>query len=328
MSLRADTRLVATAALLALAAIGAVTGNVWAAFHATTNSAGNRVVGAPDWVAPTVSSSVIRKTQGGTPGFIHQGGTYNAFAAVSDTGNPASGIASAAGNMSTLTTGQGSAPLTSGSFAIAGTSYNVRTGTLTADSTLAAGTYAYSLTSADAAGNQGTQTGYFVIVDNTAPTAADVQTTNKTGNVAGRPDIGDTVTFTFSEPIDPESVLPGWTGAATSVVARIERDSPPNNRFAVYNATNATQLPLGTVNLGRPDYVAANTSFGASGTSSTMIQSGNAITITLGTASGATTTTGNTAAMIWTASALATDRAGNAEGTTARTETGAADKDF
>ena len=59
-----------------------------------------------------------------------------------------------------------------------------------------------------------------------------------------------------------------------------------------------------------------------------MVQSGNAITITLGTASAATTTAASTGSMIWTPSASAYDRAGNAGTTTARTETGTADREF
>jgi hypothetical protein len=165
-----------------------------------------------------------------------------------------------------------------------------------------------------------------VIVDNTAPTAADIQAANKAGSTAGKPELGDTVTYTFSEPIDPHSILANWTGAATNVVVRISNAT--NDPLTVYNAANTTQLPLGSVALGRNDYVTANATFGASGTASTMVQSGNSITITLGTASAGPTTAASTGSMIWTPSASAYDRAGNAETTTARTETGSADKEF
>jgi hypothetical protein len=314
--------------LLVLLAIGGTANSVWAAFGAKATNAGNRLTAAADWIPPAASSSVIVKTQGGTPGFIRQGGSYRVYANVSDTGNPASGVASVLANVSTITAGQSAAALSSGAFALGGTNYNYGTGSLTANASLAAGTYTHSLTSTDGAGNRRTQTGYAVTVDNTAPTASDIQTTNKSGNVSGRPEIGDTVIFTFSEPIDPNSVLAGWTGAATNVVARIDNDIPVNDRLAVYNATNATQLPLGTINLGRGDYVWENTTFGASGTPSTMTQSANAITITLGTASGEPATTRSSGPMVWSPSATATDRAGNAESTATRTETGTADKDF
>ena len=237
-------------------------------------------------------------------------------------------MASVTANLATVTTGQTAAPLALGSFPIGAESDNYRTANLTANAVLTAGTYTYSLTSTDKAGRARTQTGYTVTVDNTVPSAADIQTTNKSGNTAGKPELGDTVIFTFSEQIDPSSILAGWSGASTNVVARINNNTPTNDQLAIYNAANATQLPLGTVNLGRTDYVTANTTFGASGTASTMTQSTNAITVTLGTASAGPTTTLLAGAMIWSPSATATDRAGNAESTTTRTETGTADKDF
>jgi hypothetical protein len=315
-------------ALLALLATAETVGNVWAAWTATTTSTADRVTATADWSPPTASSSLIAKTEGGTPGFIRRGGTYNVYGNISDTGHPASGIASVVGNPSTITTGQSAAALASGSFTIGGTNYSHRTGNLTANATLAEGSYTYSLTSTDAAANSRTQTGYTVTVDNTVPTAADIQTTNRGGNIAGRPDIGDTVILTFSEPIDPNSVLAGWTGASTNVVVRIDNNTPTNDRLAIRNAANTAQLPLGTVNLGRTDYVFATTTFGASGTASTITQSDNAITITLGTASSGPTTAGFTGSVIWSPSATATDRAGNAQSTATRTETGTADKDF
>jgi hypothetical protein len=51
-------------------------------------------------------------------------------------------------------------------------------------------------------------------------------------------------------------------------------------------------------------------------------------TVVLGTASGATTTSGTTTSMIWYAASGATDRAGNPTATTPITEDGAADKEF
>ena len=310
-------------AMLAFAASAAV---AWALYTDNSTSDGNQFVAAADWVAPTASSSVIGKSQGGVPGYIKQGGTYMLYANVADTGAPASGMASVNANATAITTGQGAAALSSGSFASGGIAYNYRSATLTANAVLAAGNYSYSLASKDIAGNSGTQSGYPVIVDNTAPTAADIQTTNKAGNTLGRPDLGDTVAYTFSEPIDPHSILANWTGASTGVVVRITNAT--GDPLTVFNAANTTQLPLGSINLGRNDYVSASATFGASGTASTMVLSGNAITITLGTASAGPSIASTTGTMTWTPSASAYDRAGNAETTTARTETGSADREF
>ena len=60
-----------------------------------------------------------------------------------------------------------------------------------------------------------------------------------------------------------------------------------------------------------------------------MVQSGAAITVTLGTlSSGSVGTAGSTGAMSWSPSATATDLAGNACSTSAVTESGTADKEF
>ena len=317
----------AVATLLTVLLGMAVTASVaWALYTDTVASDGNELVAATDWVAPTASASVIGKSQGGVPGFVKQGGTYMVYANAGDTGAPASGVSSVTANASAITTGQGAAALSAGSFAIGGVAYGYRSATLTANASLPAGTYTYSLTSKDVAANSGTQAGYTVTVDNSAPTAADVQAANKAGGTAGRPELGDTVTFTLSEPIDPNSILPNWTGAATGVVVRITNAS--GDPLTVYNAANTTQLPLGSVNLGRNDYVSSSATFGASGTASTMVQSGNSVTITLGTASSGPTTAATTGTMTWTPSASAYDRAANAAATTARTETGAADREF
>jgi len=319
--------IVVLAALLALAGLG---GGVWGLYSGSSSNAGDELVAASDLTAPTASSSVIGKTQGGVPGYIHQGGTYNVYANVADSGAPASGIASVTGDVSAITAALTATPLTAGAFTMGGTSYGYRSATLTTNAVLAAATYPYTLTSKDGATNTRTQSGFSVVVDNTVPTASDVQTTNKAGNNAGRPEIGDTIIFTFSEPIDPISVLASWTGASTSVVTRIDNNvfSPNFDGLTIYNAANSLPLALGTVNLGHKDYVSANATFGATGTASTMVMSGNTITVTLGTASSGTSTAGGNGTMVWSPSVNAFDRAANAQSATASTETGAADKDF
>lgn len=324
---RARPRQLATVAVFALLlGLTVATGTVLALYTGNAASNGNELVAASDWVAPTASSSVIAKSQGGVPGYIKQGGAYLVYANVSDSGAPASGVSSVSANASTITTGQSAVALSAGAFTIGGGTYNFRSATLNANAILSAGTYSYSLTSKDLAANSRTQGGYTVIVDNTAPTATDIQTVNKSGNTAGKPELGDSVTYTFSEPIDPHSILANWTGEATGVVVRITNSS--GDPLTVFNAANSAQLSLGSVNLGRGDYVSSSATFGATGTPSTMVQSGNTITVTLGTASSGPSTGTGTGTMTWTPSANAYDRAGNAETTTARAETGSADREF
>jgi hypothetical protein len=96
----------------------------------------------------------------------------------------------------------------------------------------------------------------------------------------------------------------------------------------VLNASTMAQLPLGTIDLGRKDYVSKTTTFGASGTAATMALSGTAITVILGTPSATAGTAAATGTMTWTPSSTVTDPAGNAMSTTAVNESGTADKDF
>jgi hypothetical protein len=192
------------------------------------------------------------------------------------------------------------------------------------------GAYTLRVVATDGAGNSGSAITTFTM-DNTAPAGTDVQTSNVGGGISGRPELGDKVTFTFSETIKPASVLTAWSGSATNVVVRVNDGGVlGNDTLTVWNAENSTQLPLGTVNLGRSDYVLANVTFGATGTASTMLQNGSSITITLGTPSSLlnlSTALGN-GMMQWTPAAGATDLAGNACSTAAATESGAADPEF
>jgi len=302
--------------------------SVWGNFTSTAANPGNSITAATDFRAPTASASTIGKTAGGIAGQIKKGATYYVYANVSDSGNPASGVASVTANVNSLTSGATAVALSAGSFNSGGVAYGYRSAAQTAGTSLAAGSYPYSLTLTDVAGNSQTQSGFSVTVDNTGPTGTDVQTPS-VGTTNGLAQAGDTISFTFSKAIDPNSILSGWSGSSTGVVVRLNNGSGSgNDTVTVYNAANATQLPLGSVNLGRADYTGASITFGATGTASSMTMSGNTITVTLGTQSAAATTAAATGTMIWTPSASATDPAGNAASTTAVTESGAADKDF
>jgi hypothetical protein len=301
---------------------------VWGSFASTAASSGNTITAASDFRAPSASASAIGKTVGGLVGAIKKAGTYYVYANVGDTGNPASGVSTATANVSSITSGSTAVALAAGSFIANGVTYNRRSASLTAGSSLAAGGYSYSLTLTDVAGNSATQSGFSVSVDNTAPVGSDVQTTNS-GTVNGLAETGDNLTFTYSKAVDPNSILSGWSSGAANVVVRLNNGTGSNNdTVTVFNSTNATQLPLGSINLGRADYTSASITFGATGTASSMTTSGNTVTIVLGTQSAAATTAAATGTMSWTPSASATDAAGNAVSTTAATESGAADKEF
>lgn len=277
-----------------------------------------------DVVAPSIAGSVLSKTTPYLAGSIKPSGSFYVYADVTDTGANASGVASVTADVSSIRAGATALALVAGSYTAQGVSFNYRSASRVADAK-PAGTYSYSIRAVDNAGNVATGS-FTVIVDATAPSAADVQSANG-GATVGRPELGDSITFTYSEQIDPQTILSGWTGAATNVVVRFTNNGSTDG-LAIWNAANTAQLRLGSVNT-NGDYVSANLNFGATGTPSTMIQSGSTITITLGTASSTSVRTNSTArAMVWTPSAIATDAAGNACSTAATTETGANDVDL
>ena len=312
-------------ALLALAAVlaaGTSLGTTVAAFTDQTSSAGNNVTAATDTQAPTLTPIVIAKTTGGSEaGSIRAGAAYRVYATVADTGAPASGVASVTANVSAITAGQTAVPMTAGSFAVDGVTYNRRSAELTTQAGLPNGPRAFSVTGVDVASNSATANGT-VTIDNTAPTAGNVQTTNAPGNIAGRAEEGDSMTWTFSEPIQPGSLLAGWTGAARSVTVVLTNNGG-GDEITVYSGF--TPVALGTVDLGRNDYTNGTVWF----LGSTMTMSGSSVTVVLGNPFlGTPTTAAGNGTMSWTPSATATDHAGNPASTTPVNESGPADREF
>lgn len=288
---------------------------------------GGTQANAPITVArPEVSASVIAKSSGGRAGRIRPGGTYRIYARVAGDGDPPAGLAALTADVSGITTGQVNVALSHGSYTAGRQSYNYRSAQLTAGGSLSEGPAPYTVKLTDAGGTV-TSSGFSVFVDDTRPTAADVQTTNVAGGTVGRAEPGDTLTLSYSEAVEPLSIVSGWDGSTTDVVVHL-RNAGGRDRVEVWDATNSLHLPFGTIRLGDSDYTDATCTFGETGVPSTMTLSGATVTVTLGTASGATTTTASTSGMDWRPSATATDEADNPATTTRVTESGAADKDF
>ncbi|MGH9010729.1 MAG: hypothetical protein ACRDYF_12905, partial [Acidimicrobiia bacterium] len=108
--------------------------------------------------------------------------------------------------------------------------------------------------------------------------------------------------------------------------------------FKIYNAAYSATLPFGTVDLAIGGYYGCAgigllcgktpTAFGAAGTASTMVQSNNTITITLGTEGGGNgnvNDVGSNSDMAWGSSTTPYDAAGNTASGNTFTET---DNDF
>jgi hypothetical protein len=205
-----------------------------------------------------------------------------------------------------------------------GVAYNYRSASLTASNPLAAGAKSFSITATDTNAHAGTTSGFTTTVDNTAPAGSGVQTANSSGGTVGRAETGDTITYTFTEPIDPITIVAGWdgTGAQTVTVRLIQNGG--GDRVQVWNAANGAQLSLGLIRLGGTGYTAASMTF----TGSSLTMSGTAITIVLGVPSGAVGTQAMSTTMRWTPSNAARDRAYNQCSTAAINETGAADQEF
>jgi hypothetical protein len=164
-------------------------------------------------------------------------------------------------------------------------------------------------------------------IDNTHPTAVNFTTTNGGSNF-NRLEQGDTFTLTYSENMLPASIIAGWNGATTlDVVVRVTNNSG-NDTLTVYNDTNSTLLKLGTVELQRSYVGQSSTTFGASGTHSTLTMSGSSFTIALGTWDGSgTMNTVSNGNVRWDPDTSATDLAGNTASTNPFNETDN-DRDF
>ncbi|MDO0972857.1 beta strand repeat-containing protein [Mycolicibacterium frederiksbergense] len=203
------------------------------------------------------------------------------------------------------------------------------------------GTDSFTYVANDGTANSTVATVSITIVDNVTPTAVDVQSTNS--GSAGLIEQGDTFTYTFSEAIDPTTILAGWDGSTTNIVVRGYNGTLLNgldDYLQIYDSTNSAILPLGTVYLGRQDYLAslsgsAPVTYGATGTASTMTLTGNTLTIVLGTYDSPALGVYRqfalgTGAMVWTPSTgtRPEDLAGNVMTTTSATESGTADRDF
>jgi hypothetical protein len=308
-----------------------------AAFAVPTENPGNSFSSIPDWKPPIVSRATVVKAEGGIPGYVRAGGSYTFVASVVDdpSSNPPAGIASVQATAATLTGSGTPIAMPANAATVDGLTYTHRTAAATVPAARAAGTYGSSITARDLVTPANTSAAFAVttIVDNTAPTRTSATVAN--GGVAGRMGAGDTITYLWSEIIDPQSVLAGWSGASTPVTVRVNNaGGATGDTVTIRNAANTAQLPLGSLETNTRDFITALTEFGgpANATRSTMAwnASTGAITVTFGPpdAAGTINTNGNnTATYEWFPQAVY-DRAGNLSNTTTYTEPGAADREF
>src|SRR5215216_4281735 len=191
---------------------------------------------------------------------------------------------------------------------------------------LADGAYEVRALATDTPGNQSTSAVVSAYVNNTGPTAVDVQGTN--GGVNDKLDAGDTVIFTYSEAISPTSILVGWTTGTAAARVRVNNNGTSDS-MEFYDAANTTPLGLlatGTTLSINIDHVTAPTLFNG-----TISRSGSTITVTIGSliSGAATTLPKGKNAMVWQAGSQATSLAtGKPVLPATLTESGGADIDF
>jgi chitinase len=183
------------------------------------------------------------------------------------------------------------------------------------------GAYSVRVITTDNAGVSTTGSTYQIVVDNQTPAGSDVAAGNG-GGTQGRLENGDWIRFTWTEPMAPASILTGWTGTNQAITARV-RNVASNDEMHFYSGATQLNLVLSATDLklGR-NFVSSDTEFNA-----TMTQSGNSITVTLGSRNFGTVQTAAGGNMSWRPSSAAKDLAGRASATTAVNETGS-DLDF
>jgi hypothetical protein len=207
--------------------------------------------------------------------------------------------------------------------------------------TVADGNYDFRAVLLDGAGKTTTSTVVFSrTVDNAPLRGLDVQSANA-GATSGRPDTGDTLTYTYSTQLNLSTLLTGWTGSSQTVYVRL-RDGAvlglgtSDDTLDVFADTQATTpVNLGSVNLKRNFVKASKTVTFNATVSATTVSGTNrtVVTITLGTlrpgsSSSSLRTATTNGALVWTPSSAAKSTTGGSSSAAPATESGTTDRDF
>jgi hypothetical protein len=159
----------------------------------------------------------------------------------------------------------------------------------------------------------------------------DVQTQNGPDSVLGKPDSGDTVTYSFGRPVNPGTIRLGWDGTkpvscaapappgcvTLAVVANVKFDQNSNDNIQIFrdpqrtatDPLNQKLTSLGTVDLAADVYVGATGSFLRSPME--LVNEGTAVQITIGNGSVATSPHADPGTLKWSASSEARDLFGS-----------------
>lgn len=250
-------------------------------------------------LAPTVTA----------PTYVHSGNVANVSV---------SGTAEALSSVALTVTGSGAQPLnqtinanSSGNWAAAPMNL----------SAFSPGTITYSARATDAAGNTGPAGTATSTKDVSSPTVTGVQLNNVSGGTPGKIEKGDSVTITFSEPINPATVCSIWANNSTSVQTQAGNNADQvivnvssTNTLTVTGAGCPT-LRVGSVALGGNYTGSALTYNGNGGNASSLSWNPTARTLTItlgaGTAGGNTVSTSPAPIPSYTPASGVTDVASN-----------------
>jgi hypothetical protein len=168
-------------------------------------------------------------------------------------------------------------------------------------------------------GDLSSNTTFALVKDVVAPSAADEFGTNVAGGVAGKLDTAasDTLTYTFSEAMDPATIKATWAGTATAVTITFTNSAG--------NDAITSSVSLGSIST-NTNFVTGNITNAA-----TMVMTGNSVVVTFATAGWSATNKMATSAAStwgWTPVATPTDVAGNVMTTTARNQVGGPKTNF
>lgn len=288
-------------AALALAALAASVLAVAFSAAAFTDSTPNSVSvnAAPDWTAPTVDASALARSSSSPVGYLKAGSVYHVYANVSDSGNPASGVASVKASVTGITSGQSAVTLSPGSYTVAGVTYGYRSAQLTAGSNVS-GTKSYTITATDADGNSDSDS-FSATVFKGSFEADSFDLDNGSSGTSGKPEKGDDVVLEFNREVDPDSIVSGWNGSGTKSVTVTISNNSSDDVLSVSGATTGTIALKG-------DFVSGTVNF----TGSTLSLDGAVVTIVLGTASGSAKTVTGSVKPVWSPSTSIRDIVGDA----------------
>jgi hypothetical protein len=113
--------------------------------------------------------------------------------------------------------------------------------------------------------------------------------------LSGKPEAGDEVQLTFGGTVNPDLILSGWDGSATTVTAHIDTYNSDDWLYFKDAADNSFLLGLGGVDL-TGNYASSS---GATFAGSQMTLTGNTVTIVLGTPSGTIYRDTSAQDMVW-----------------------------